>query len=245
MNKQSDYFEHYKQRHQHLMVKLREREQSLQDQHFKLEREKIDLNALSIVLKSELQQVTAKFTKLEKAHSGRSKDLSEHDPDLNNMESCLLGGADQIKEQILILQVDLRNLLEKEEANNQEKDQLLERLQRAEDNESFLTHKLEDFRSRIHELKLSESSLQEQMEDLEEENAKLRKELNDLQEQENNLNVLEGEDKLENIVQDKSGMNTTSSVSTNAAKWEIPPSEIGLLLFVMFQINFCYFKGKP
>ncbi|XP_032876992.1 uncharacterized protein C4orf50 homolog isoform X2 [Amblyraja radiata] len=211
MNKQSDYFEHYKQRHQHLMVKLREREQSLQNQHFKLEMEKIDLNALSIVLKSELQQVTAKFTKLEKAHSGRSKDLSEHDPDLNNMESCLLGGADQIKEQILILQVDLRNLLEKEEANNQEKDQLLERLQRAEDNESFLTHKLEDFRSRIHELKLSESSLQEQMEDLEEENAKLRKELNDLQEQENNLNVLEGEDKLENIVQDKSGMNTTSS----------------------------------
>ncbi|XP_078260439.1 uncharacterized protein LOC144596125 isoform X2 [Rhinoraja longicauda] len=211
MNKQSDYFEHYKQRQQQLMVKLREREQSLQNQHFKQEMEKIDLKAISIVLKSELQQITAKFTKLEKAHSRWSKDLSEHDPDLNKMESCLLGGADQIKEQILILQVDLRNLLEKEAANNQEKDQFLERLQRAEDNESFLTHKLEDFRSRIHELKLSESSLQEQMEDLEEENAKLRKELNDLQEQENNLNVLEGEDKLENIVQDKSGMNTNSS----------------------------------
>ncbi|XP_051896888.1 myosin-13-like [Pristis pectinata] len=211
MNKQSEYFEHYKQRQQQLMVKLREREQSLQNQVFKLERERIDLNATSIVLKTELQQVTAKFTKLEKACTRRSKDLSEHDMDLTNMESCLLDGENQIKEQILVLQDDLKRLLEKEAANNQEREQFRERLQQAEDNESFLTRKLEDFRSRIHELKLSESSLQEQIEDLEEENEKLRKELKDVQEQENYLNVLEGEENLENLVQD---MNKTSLASS-------------------------------
>ncbi|XP_062902758.1 golgin subfamily B member 1-like isoform X2 [Mobula hypostoma] len=211
MNKQSEYFEHYKQRQQQLIMKLRERELSLQNQIFKLEREKIDLNATSIVLKTELQQVTAKLTKLEKAHMRRSRDRSEHDTDLTNMESCVLNGEDHIKEQILVLQNDLKRLLEKEAANNQEREQFQERLQQAEENESFLTHKLEDFRSRIHELKLSESSLQEQIEDLEEENEKLRKDLKDVQEQKNYLNVLDCEEKLGNLAQDECTVNKTST----------------------------------
>ncbi|XP_069779216.1 golgin subfamily A member 6-like protein 7 [Narcine bancroftii] len=209
MNKQSEYFEHYKQRQLQLMAKLREREQCLQNQVFKLERERIDLNATSIVLQTELQQVTEKFTKLEKACTRRSKGHSEDNKDLANKGSCLLDGEKQLKEQILVLQDEVKNLLEKEEINNQEKEQLLERLQQTEDNENFLTRKLEDFRSRIHELKLSESSLQEQIEDLEEENEKLRREMKDWQEQENDLNVPEGEEPQDDSEEDKSKMNET------------------------------------
>ncbi|XP_072898740.1 uncharacterized protein [Hemitrygon akajei] len=230
MNKQSEYFEHYKQRQQQLTMKLRERELSLQNQLFKLEREKIDLNATSIVLKSELHQVTAKFTKLEKAHMRRNRDGSEHDVDLTNMESCLLSGEDHIKEQILVLQNDLKSLLEKEAANNQEREQFQERLQQAEENESFLTHKLEDFRSRIHELKLSESSLQEQIEDLEEENKKLRKDLKEVQEQKNYLNVLDCEEKLGNLAQDESTVNKTSIQNCELQFSSGEMSEVGITM---------------
>ncbi|XP_059821242.1 golgin subfamily B member 1-like isoform X5 [Hypanus sabinus] len=230
MNKQSEYFEHYKQRQQQLTMKLRERELSLQNQLFKLEREKIDLSATSIVLKSELHQVTAKFTKLEKAHMRRNRDGSEHDTDLTNMGSCLLSGEDHIKEQILVLQNDLKSLLEKEAANNQEREQFQERLQQAEENESFLTHKLEDFRSRIHELKLSESSLQEQIEDLEEENEKLRKDLKEVQEQKNYLNVLDFEEKLGNLAQDESTVNKTSIQNCELQFSSGEMSEVGITM---------------
>ncbi|XP_067850434.1 uncharacterized protein [Heptranchias perlo] len=229
MNKQSEYFEHYKQKQQQQMVKLRERELSLQNQVFKLERERIDLNATSVVLRTELQKVTAKFTKLEKAHTKRSKDLSEHDAELTNMESFLSDREDQIKDHILVLQHDLKNLLEKEEANNQEKEQLRDRLQQAEDNEDFLTHKLEDFRSRIHELKLSESSLQEQVEELEEENEKLRRELKEIQEHENYLKeMLEEKEKLESLVEEKNKVrkNTLNNSELQLNSDEMPEQEI-------------------
>ncbi|GCC27346.1 hypothetical protein chiPu_0005770 [Chiloscyllium punctatum] len=204
MKKQSEYFEHYKQKQQQQMVKLREREQFLHSQIFKLDRERIDLNATSVILKTELQQATAKFTKLENAHSKRSKDLSEHDTELVNMARSMAERENQIKDSILVLQDDLNKLLEKEEATNVEREQLRERLQQAEDNEDFLTHKLEDFRSRIHELKLSESNLQEQTEELEEENEKLRAELKEIQENENYLKeVLEEKEKLESLVEEK------------------------------------------
>ncbi|XP_067900345.1 putative leucine-rich repeat-containing protein DDB_G0290503 isoform X2 [Heterodontus francisci] len=231
MKKQSEYFEHYKQKQQQQLAKLREREQSLQSQVFKLDRERINLNATSVVLRTELQQVTAKFTKLEKAHLKRSNDLSERDTELTNMESCLSDREDQIKDNILGLQHDLKKLLEKEEANNQEKGQLRERLQQAEDNEDFLTHKLEDFRSRIHELKLSESSLQEQAEELEEENERLRRELKEIQEHDSYLKeVLEEKERLECLAEEKNQVHKTTlnNSELQLSSDEIPEQEAPL-----------------
>uniref|UniRef100_UPI00398E5C36 uncharacterized protein C4orf50-like n=1 Tax=Pristiophorus japonicus TaxID=55135 RepID=UPI00398E5C36 len=231
MNKQSEYFEHYKQKQQQQMGKLREREQSLQNQVFKLEREKIDLNAASVVLRAELREVTAKFAKLEKAHAKRSKDLSEHDTELTKVEGCLSDKDDQIKDHILVLQRDLKDLLEKDEANNQDKEQLRDRFQQAEDNEDFLTHKLEDFRSRIHELKLSESSLQEQVEELEEENENLRRELTGIQGHVNYLKeVPEEKDKLESLVEDMKKVHkiTLNNIEVQLSSDEMPEQEIPL-----------------
>ncbi|XP_048407660.1 golgin subfamily A member 4-like isoform X2 [Stegostoma tigrinum] len=231
MKKQSEYFEHYKQKQQQQMVKLREREQFLHSQIFKLDRERIDLNTTSVILKTELQQVTAKFTKLEKVHSKRSKELSEHDIELANVAHSMSEREDQVKDSILMLQDDLNKLLAKEEAINREKEQLRERLQQAEDNEDFLTHKLEDFRSRIHELKLSESSLQEQAEELEEENEKLRTELKQIQENENYLKeVLEEKEKLESLVEEKNKLHkmTLNNSELQFSSDEMPVHETSL-----------------
>ncbi|XP_038648477.1 golgin subfamily A member 4-like isoform X2 [Scyliorhinus canicula] len=223
MKKQSEYFEHYKQKQQQQLVKLREREQSLHSQIFKLDRERIDLNTTSVVLRTELQEVTARFTKLEKAHAKRSKDHSEHETELAKMESSRSEREDQIKDNILVLQHDLKKLSEKDEATNQEKEQLRERLRQAEDNEDFLTHKLEDFRSRIHELKLSESSLQEQTEELEEENEKLRRELKEAQENESYLKeVLEEKEKLESLVEEK---NRVHNMTLNNSESQLSSDE--------------------
>ncbi|XP_072351624.1 uncharacterized protein [Scyliorhinus torazame] len=223
MKKQSEYFEHYKQKQQQQLMKLREREQSLHSQIFKLDRERIDLNATSVVLRTELQEVTARFTKLEKAHARRSKDHSEHETELAKMESSRSEREDQIKDNILVLQHDLKKLSEKDEATNQEKERLRERLRQAEDNEDFLTHKLEDFRSRIHELKLSESSLQEQAEELEEENEKLRRELKEAEENESYLKeVLEEKEKLESLVEEK---NRVHNMTLNNSESQLSSDE--------------------
>ncbi|XP_048452432.1 restin homolog isoform X11 [Rhincodon typus] len=242
MKNQSEYFEHYKQKQQQQMVKLREREQFLHSQIFKLDRERIDLNATSIILKTELQQVTAKFTKLEKVQSKRSKELSEHDIELANVARSVSEREDQVKDSILVLQDDLNKLLAKEEAINREKEQLRERLQQAEDNEDFLTHKLEDFRSRIHELKLSESSLQEQAEELEEENEKLRTELKQIQENENYLKeVLEEKEKLERLVEEKNKLHnmTLNNSELQLSSDEMPIHETSLEVTSKRLSNFC------
>ncbi|KAJ8390254.1 hypothetical protein AAFF_G00108230 [Aldrovandia affinis] len=89
-------------------------------------------------------------------------------------EERIAGGERRLKSFISSLQEDLRVLLGREEAGFAERRGLREGLQEAEDNVEFLTHKLEDFRSRIHQLKLSEGALLEEVEELAEENERLR-----------------------------------------------------------------------
>nr|XP_015200400.1 PREDICTED: uncharacterized protein C4orf50 homolog isoform X2 [Lepisosteus oculatus] len=172
MRKQSEYFEHYKQKLKCKLGFMKEREQGLQGQIFKLEREIIKLTASAALLRTELEKHT-----LDSTAFARGQRLAELDVADTRITSFLDGGEDKIKGFIRSLQEDLNNLLEREEASHMERRELKDRLQDAEENEEFLSRKLEDFRSRIHELKLSESSLLEELEELAEENERLRRNL--------------------------------------------------------------------
>ncbi|KAI1888297.1 hypothetical protein AGOR_G00183570 [Albula goreensis] len=155
MKRQSEYFEHYKQKLQQKLGLSKEREQGLQGRVLQLERELIDATATAARLRMELEKRVPEDEEEEDEESGS-------------------GNEERLKSFISSLQEDLRELLRREEAGLAERRGLREGLQDAEDNVEFLSHKLEDFRSRIHQLKLSESALLEEVEELAEENERLR-----------------------------------------------------------------------
>ncbi|KAM9413721.1 uncharacterized protein ACWYII_025406 isoform 1-T2 [Salvelinus alpinus] len=68
---------------------------------------------------------------------------------------------------------DLRVLLEREEQKLAEQRGLMEQLQEAQENNHFLSCTLEEMRTVVHRLKLTESSLMEEVEELQEENQRL------------------------------------------------------------------------
>ncbi|XP_041128267.1 centromere-associated protein E-like [Polyodon spathula] len=174
MKKQSEYFEHYKQKMQHKMMLLKEREQCLQSQVFRLEKDMIDLSATVALLRAQLERHT-----LDDADYRKTQGSIEFD---GEMASFHKEGEGRIKTHIHSLQDEMNSLLEREEVSHREKRELRDRLQQAEENEEFLSRKLEDFRSRIHELKLSESSLLEEVEELQDENELLKRKLSEVEE---------------------------------------------------------------
>lgn len=164
MKRQSEYFEHYKQKLQQKLGFSKEREQSLQGRIFQLERQVIDLTASAAQLRTELE------SRAPVAAPPPEEELEDEEEE----EEGGLGNEGRLKSFVSSLQADLRELLGREEAGLAERRALREGLQDAEDNVEFLSHKLEDFRSRIHQLKLSESALLEEVEELAEENERLR-----------------------------------------------------------------------
>ncbi|XP_045579967.1 rootletin isoform X6 [Salmo salar] len=84
-----------------------------------------------------------------------------------------LGGEARLRSFILSLQEDLRGLLEREEQELAEQRGLMEQLQEAQENNHFLSCTLEEMRTVVHRLKLTESSLMEEVEELQEENQRL------------------------------------------------------------------------
>ncbi|XP_034776629.2 centromere protein F-like isoform X2 [Acipenser ruthenus] len=177
MKKQSEYFEHYKQKLQHKMMLLKEREQCLQSQVFRLEKDMIDLTATVALLRAQLERHTS-----DAAASRKTLGSIEFDAEMTRMASFHEDGEGRIKAHIHSLQDEMNSLLEREEVSHREKRELRDRLQQAEENEEFLARKLEDFRSRIHELKLSESSLLEEVEELQGENELLKRKLSEVEE---------------------------------------------------------------
>ncbi|XP_042196607.1 myosin-7-like [Callorhinchus milii] len=203
VKKQYEYFEHHKQKQRQQLAELREREHWLQNRVYELERGMIEGKATHAVLRTELQKATVKAAEQEQASSpwgGASVPATEL-PEEGNFP---MDGVDDVKNHIEMLEQDLKKLLEREEAGNQEKEQLRHSFQQVEDNEDFLGHKLEDLRSWVHQLKLSEGSLQEKVEDLERERRKLTAELEDKQEREEYLReVLEENEKLKLLVEER------------------------------------------
>ncbi|MGH0134539.1 UNVERIFIED_CONTAM: hypothetical protein FKN15_054431 [Acipenser sinensis] len=177
MKKQSEYFEHYKQKLQHKMMLLKEREQCLQSQVFRLEKDMIDLTATVALLRAQLESHTS-----DAAASRKTLGSIEFDAEMTRMTSFHEEGEGRIKAHIHSLQDEMNSLLEREEVSHREKRELRDRLQQSEENEEFLARKLEDFRSRIHELKLSESSLLEEVKELQDENELLKRKLSEVEE---------------------------------------------------------------
>nr|XP_046179000.1 uncharacterized protein LOC124010530 isoform X2 [Oncorhynchus gorbuscha] len=84
-----------------------------------------------------------------------------------------LGGEARLRSFILSLQEDLSILLEREEQGLAEQRGLMEQLEEAQENNHFLSCTLEEMRTVVHRLKLTESSLMEEVEELQEENQRL------------------------------------------------------------------------
>ncbi|XP_064829680.1 centromere-associated protein E-like isoform X3 [Oncorhynchus masou masou] len=84
-----------------------------------------------------------------------------------------LGGEARLRSFILSLQEDLRVLLEREEQGLAEQRGLMEQLEEVQENNHFLSCTLEEMRTVVHRLKLTESSLMEEVEELQEENQRL------------------------------------------------------------------------
>ncbi|XP_070994333.1 uncharacterized protein C4orf50-like [Oncorhynchus clarkii lewisi] len=84
-----------------------------------------------------------------------------------------LGGEARLRSFILSLQEDLRVLLEREEQGLAEQRGLMEQLEEAQENNHFLSCTLEEMKTVVHRLKLTESSLMEEVEELQEENQRL------------------------------------------------------------------------
>ncbi|MGH0164089.1 UNVERIFIED_CONTAM: hypothetical protein FKN15_046422 [Acipenser sinensis] len=88
------------------------------------------------------------------AASRKTQGFTEFDAKMTRMASFLEEG--RIKAYIHILLEDMNSLLEREEVSHREKRELWDRLQQAEENEEFLARKLDDFCSRIYELRCRE-----------------------------------------------------------------------------------------
>nr|XP_023653026.1 myosin-14-like isoform X2 [Paramormyrops kingsleyae] len=153
MKMQSDYFEHFKLKQQRKLRLAREYEHALRRRVYELEREAVDLTATAALLRAELVR----------RPSGEPPEQEGWEEERDKLNVLISG-----------LQEDLRELLGCEEAGQEERRALLERLQAAEDNGEFLSHRLEDLRSRIQQLRLSEERLQAELEELAEENGQLQ-----------------------------------------------------------------------
>lgn len=84
---------------------------------------------------------------------------------------------------ILSLQEDLRVLLEREERGMTVQRELTEQLHEVQKNNQFLGCKVEEMKSQVNLLKLSESSLMEEVEELREENQRLQQILKNVSDQ--------------------------------------------------------------
>nr|XP_008168404.1 uncharacterized protein C4orf50 homolog isoform X5 [Chrysemys picta bellii] len=175
---QSAYFEHYKQKQNQKTAVLRERELSLQGHVSRLEKEVLDLNATTAFLFSELGEGTIQYLrcKLEAVFNGIHGSL-HFDVNITKIKTLIEDVDHYMKSHLQTLQQNLKRLQEKEEGNNREQANLLTKLQHSQDNEDFLTRKLEESCCRVYDLKLSEISLQERVEELVEENSTLKDKL--------------------------------------------------------------------
>ncbi|KAK1903889.1 Ecotropic viral integration site 5 protein like [Dissostichus eleginoides] len=140
MSRQSQYFENFKTQLQHKISLARDREQSLQNRIYTLEKQLLDMTC-------------GNEREAEKdIQGGPVKDATQ-----TPSEARLQGF-------ILSLQEDLRVLLEREEHGMTERRRLMEQLQEAQENSHLLGCKVEEMKAEEQQLKLSESSLMRRLE---------------------------------------------------------------------------------
>ncbi|XP_030347252.1 uncharacterized protein C4orf50 homolog isoform X3 [Strigops habroptila] len=174
IKKQSEYFEHYKQRQRQQTAVLRERECCLRSEVSSLEKQVLDLSARVALLTSELEGGMVQYLqqKLESAFSG-TQGYNHSDVEIMELKTCIENVEHNMKSHLEALQQNLEFLREKE-GNRREQADLLTELQCSQDTEDFLRRKLEESCRHVYSLKLSEIKLQEKMEELLDENRALR-----------------------------------------------------------------------
>ncbi|XP_073342655.1 uncharacterized protein [Pagrus major] len=216
MSRQSQYFENFKTQLQHKLSLARDREQSLQNRIYTLEKQILDMTvsaATSMAAISAVRITAGTVTHWEEQErlpsmrgEGEGEEARKEEmrrqwqpsvgaereggkDDEGKTEKEMRGGRVKDTKQktnearlqgfILSLQEDLRVLLEREENGMTERRGLMEQLQAAQENSHFLGCKVEDMKTEVQQLKLSESSLTEEVEELREENHKLQQMLTD------------------------------------------------------------------
>ncbi|XP_051275118.1 protein FAM184A-like isoform X2 [Dicentrarchus labrax] len=206
MSRQSQYFENFKTQLQHKLSLARDREQSLQNRIYALEKQLLDMTvsaATGMTTISAVRITAGTVTHWEEQErlptmrgegEGEEERKEERRKQWQPSVGIERGGGRESDEGktakensyearlqgfILSLQEDLRVLLEREEGGMTERRGLMEQLQEAQENSHFLGCKVEEMKAEVHQLKLSENSLMEEVDELREENNRLQQILTD------------------------------------------------------------------
>ncbi|XP_041845734.1 protein MLP1 homolog [Melanotaenia boesemani] len=210
MSRQSQYFENFKSQLQHKLSLGRDREQSLQNRIYTLEKQLLDFTvsaATGVAMISTVRITAGTGAHLEEQNrlpsmrgegegeeerkeerrkqwqlkmetdreERREGDEGKTDIDgLRNTDTKQASNEVRLQGFIISLQEDLRVLLEREEDGMTERRALMEQIQEAQENSHLLGCELEEMKTELHQMKLSESSLLEEVEELKEENEKLQ-----------------------------------------------------------------------
>ncbi|XP_034036936.1 golgin subfamily A member 4-like [Thalassophryne amazonica] len=203
MSSQAQYFQNYKTQLQHKLSLAQDREQTLQNRIYTLEKQLLDVTVTAATNKSmtiSAVRITAgtathwedqeKLPSLRGEGEGKAEG-EEKEERRKQWQPCLESHGDgghegsegqnsneaKLQSFILSLQEDLRVLLEREESALMERRGLMEKLQDTQENNHFLSCKVEELKAEVHRLKLSESSLMGETEELREEIHRLQQSL--------------------------------------------------------------------
>lgn len=217
MSRQAQYFENFKTQLQHKLSLAWEREESLQNRIYTLEKQLLDMTVSAATGMTTIRAVRItggtvqcleeqdglssmrgegegeEETKEERRKKWQPSVGTEREErrkgDEGKAENSIGGGRNSDTKQssnearlqgfIVSLQEDLRVLLEREEERMTERKRLMEQLQEAQESNHFLSCSVDEMKSEIQQLKLSENSQLEELEHLREENLRLQQVLRD------------------------------------------------------------------
>lgn len=208
MSRQTQYFENFKFQLQQKLSLARDREQSLQNRIYTLEKQLLDMtvSAATGLATIRVVRITAdpvrcideqdRLPSLRGEGEGEEEKKEERkkqwQPDViesktetdvdgeGNKNTKQTSNEARLQSFIVSLQEDLKVLLEREEDGMTERRRLQEQLQRAQEDSLFLGEKVEGMKAEGHQLRLSESSLMKEVEELKEENQRLQQILRDV-----------------------------------------------------------------
>ncbi|XP_034546414.1 trichohyalin-like [Notolabrus celidotus] len=199
MSRQCQYFENYKTQLQQKLSLAQDREQSLQNRIYTLEKQLLDMTvsaATGMVAISAVRITAGTVTRSEEQErlppmrgegEGEEERKEEKRKQWQPSESTTEKNRDanqnsneaRLQGFILSLQEDLQVLLEREEDGTTQRRGLMEQLQETQENSRNLDCKVEEMKAEVHLLRQSESTLLEEVEELREENHRLQQTIRD------------------------------------------------------------------
>ncbi|CAJ1058662.1 trichohyalin-like [Xyrichtys novacula] len=199
MSRQSQYFENFKTQLQQKLSLARDKEQSLQNRIYTLEKQLLDMTvsaATGMTMISAVRITAGTVTRWEeqqrlppmrgegegeeerKEEKRKQWQPSESMMEKNKQENQNSNEA-RLQGFILSLQEDLQVLLEREEEGLTQRRELMEQLQEAQESSHLLGCKVEEMKLEVDLLKQSERSLLEKVQEVREENHRLQQIIKD------------------------------------------------------------------